>query len=183
MQELNWLAFRYVAGEHSVAEEQQFERRLAHDQSAREAVEEAVELREALQVAALDLPLVAASVPTSSARGLRFWMTGSVAGVAWMGFLVWLAGIGGIFRPANAPVTVAPSETQKQVEPSLRTDGGQLLALTWADVHNTLADKEATSELSEESLWPEAATEELHAVPEWLLTAVSKRPVSPEGNK
>ena len=42
--ELFWLAFRYVSGELTPAEADAFERRLDHDQQAREAVAEAVGL-------------------------------------------------------------------------------------------------------------------------------------------
>ena len=43
-EDLNWLAFRYVAGELTAAELQAFESQLEDDQSAREAVARACEL-------------------------------------------------------------------------------------------------------------------------------------------
>lgn len=45
--DLQWLAFRYAVGEMSLSESEEFEARLTDDQSAREAVAEAVELNEA----------------------------------------------------------------------------------------------------------------------------------------
>ena len=43
-EDLDWLAFRYVAAELSPAESRQFEGRLEHDQQAREAVGRIVEV-------------------------------------------------------------------------------------------------------------------------------------------
>ncbi len=47
-EELDWLAFRYVAGELAADEMSDFESRLAHDQAACDAVSRAVELTSAL---------------------------------------------------------------------------------------------------------------------------------------
>jgi len=49
--ELDWLAYQYVAGEFSHAERDSFEERLAIDQAAREAVAAAVELSSACRAA------------------------------------------------------------------------------------------------------------------------------------
>lgn len=50
--DLFWLAFRYVAGEMDADESAAFEDRLAHDQTARESVADAVALTEAVTRAA-----------------------------------------------------------------------------------------------------------------------------------
>ena len=50
-EELDWLAFRYVAGELAPDEASDFEGRLAHDQAARDAVSRAVELTNAIRAA------------------------------------------------------------------------------------------------------------------------------------
>jgi len=193
-QDLNWLAFRYVAGELSAEEEQRFEERLALDQSAREAVEEAVKLIDALHVAAADLPGIAASVPASAPRIRRIALAGSVATAVLIGGLVWLAWTQGMLSrsPSNVPIAETHSENRSQRgENSAGIDGDHLLALTWAKVHNTPADLEAASELPDDSLWSEdpfdmtseTATEESHGVPEWLMTAVSNRSMNRKRNK
>ena len=46
--DLDWLAFRYISGEMTVSETDQFESLLADDQAAREAVVRAVELTQAI---------------------------------------------------------------------------------------------------------------------------------------
>ena len=63
--DLNWLAFRYVAGEMSGDECAEFETRLADDQAAREAVASAVELTQTISCAATD----SESVVTAQSRG------------------------------------------------------------------------------------------------------------------
>jgi len=50
--DLNWLAFRYVAGELDDAETQAFEARLETDQPAREAVAQSVALTQSVAIAA-----------------------------------------------------------------------------------------------------------------------------------
>jgi anti-sigma factor RsiW len=57
--ELSWIAFRYVAGEMSAAEQWAFETRLARDPAACAAVAEAVELTGAVRRAAPALPRTA----------------------------------------------------------------------------------------------------------------------------
>src|SRR5262245_10127855 len=51
--DLDWLAFSYAAGELTPAEAEQFELRLADDQSAREALARAVELCQVVTAAEL----------------------------------------------------------------------------------------------------------------------------------
>lgn len=64
--DLAWLAFRYVAREMSAVEQDRFERRLADDAGACEAVAEIVGLREALE--SIDPPPSWLSLPGRSAR-------------------------------------------------------------------------------------------------------------------
>ena len=78
--ELDWLAFRYVAGELNETEAAQFEECLAIDQSAREAVARNVELTGALVTIlsqTADRP-----VPTVESSGSRVWNAKSVNQVA-----------------------------------------------------------------------------------------------------
>lgn len=78
--ELDWWAFRYVAGELSEAESEQFEARLDQDQGAREAVASAVELVQTISAAEHlgDLPVVAAA-----AREAHWWRR-----VAWASIVI-----------------------------------------------------------------------------------------------
>jgi hypothetical protein len=63
--ELDWLAFRYIAGELTDGESSEFESRLATDQEACEAVSKAVELAEVTSMANRG-PLVEVSLPRAS---------------------------------------------------------------------------------------------------------------------
>lgn len=74
--ELTWLAFQYVAGEFSPAEADEFEGRLAGDQSAREAVAQAVELFHAVCAVEAAEPVVALAT-----RGSR--RTVAVPAIVW----------------------------------------------------------------------------------------------------
>lgn len=75
--ELAWLAFQYVAGELSVADADLFEERLADDQTAREAVAEAVALFHTVCAAEAAQPLQAVSRGAGSRRITRtiVWRT------------------------------------------------------------------------------------------------------------
>jgi len=68
--ELDWLAFRYVAGELAVDEAAAFEQRLAEDQAARDAVAGAVDLSQTILAAE---SLVSATTVESAAFVQRGW--------------------------------------------------------------------------------------------------------------
>lgn len=82
-QELSWLAFRYVAGELTAVEAEQFEEQLATDQSAREAVAQSVELYHAVAAAEADVPshplTIAAKVKSTWSQRLVWLSTGAAA--------------------------------------------------------------------------------------------------------
>lgn len=89
-EDLDWLAFRYVAAELSGPELRQFEERLEHDQQAREAVGRLVEVTCAVR--ALDRETAPRIKPRRQPawhlrRGVR-WLAALAAGVA-LGLLVW----------------------------------------------------------------------------------------------
>ncbi len=116
--ELDWLAFRYVAGEMTADESVTFEARLADEQHAREAVSRAVELTERLAAAA---PAPAASVTLAqpippnvasiwrrsllrAAQPLAWMAAGAAAAVLILGLLGW---------PARPPIDSGPVTAQK----------------------------------------------------------------------
>src|SRR4051794_32674415 len=112
-----WLAFRYVAGEMTGDEAASFEERLGRDQSAREAVAEAVELAGAVFLATS----LARPLPTSGHRGGGRWVLCGLARAA----AACLALVVGRLapppsRPAPPPTTGAPAEAAEAV------------ALTWS---------------------------------------------------
>jgi hypothetical protein len=89
-EDLDWLAFRYVAAELSGPQLRQFEQRLEHDQAAREAVGRVVEVTCAVR--ALDEETAPRIKPRRQPawplrRGVR-WLAALAAGVA-LGLLVW----------------------------------------------------------------------------------------------
>jgi hypothetical protein len=181
--ELHWLAFRYAAGEMTAGEEQAFELRLADDQQAREAVEQAVELGEALRVVAAEampslrsrtlMPRAATGMPRPAT-----WIAAISACVLVACGLAWLISAG---RPgANAP-HAADGSASKGGASSATTPA--TLALEWAAVRqrqesaapsaavtpwNDAADWSAMSNASSADVQP--ADE---PIPQWLMIAVS----------
>jgi hypothetical protein len=81
--DLDWLAFRYVAGELNESEAEAFEQRLAEQQPAREAVASAVEIVETVTAAEHleEIPMVA-----TAAREASHWRH-----VAWLAITVGVA--------------------------------------------------------------------------------------------
>lgn len=163
--QLDWLAFCYAAGELDAAQAEQFEARLADDQSAREALARTVELTQTVVAA------------ESQAESFVLLPQRPVAG--WGTRLSWMA-IGGlasvaiafIWSGAVAPSNSAPSENQLA------------LATAWTQARADIA------QAKEDGLWIPAAwslaepDEELLAVsdvgldfqpgetPSWLTAAI-----------
>jgi anti-sigma-K factor RskA len=133
--DLDWLAFRYVAGEMNPAEAAAFEGRLADEQSVREAVCRAVALSDRL-AAAMPVQMEAsqASVP-SLASNQSSWRRSALRAAGWMslGAAAALIGIvvarpGFLFRPGtNGPANPARPVANAVVWARLQT------ASQWAD--------------------------------------------------
>jgi hypothetical protein len=139
-QDLDWLAFRYVAGELDPAEAAAFELRLADDQLARDAVCRAVALAGRMATAApqeaessaeiATAPSPAAASPAATAR--RYPLLSAVRAAGWMaaGAAATLLGVY-LSQPfASSPGASSPSgraspEAKQAVQPA--TD-----ALVWA---------------------------------------------------
>lgn len=112
--DLDWLAFRYLAGELGPQEYDAFERRLADDQIAREAVASAMDLAQCTVAAQVELTHVA---PVNSREG-SFWSRGfwvALSTASCLALFVAIHGVPGperLFRPdrAAASATAALSE-------------------------------------------------------------------------
>jgi hypothetical protein len=177
--ELDWFAFRYVAGEMTVGEEERFEERLARDQRAREAVDLAVELKEAIRRVTAESGRV-----TASRVGFVVWRP-AVWGVASAACLVvactvWLTS-------ARRQHPVAPGGGNPQVGPLNLKDNA---VLAWAD----LRQERHREPFGAEGPWPtivlegqlpvidtgdETALEPGQSVPQWLLSALSAKTERP----
>ena len=101
LRKLDWLAFRYIAGELSPPECDAFERRLAEDQTAREAVASAVDVAQCTVAAEVEMAHVAPAKSLESPFWSRgFWVALSTASC--LALFVAIHGMPGperLFRP------------------------------------------------------------------------------------
>jgi hypothetical protein len=99
--ELDWLAFRYIAGELSPQERDAFEQRLAEDQTAREAVASAMDVVQCTVAAEIELAHVAPAQSLEASFWSRgFWVALSTASC--LALFVAIHGMPGperLFRP------------------------------------------------------------------------------------
>ncbi len=171
--ELTWQAFRYVAGELSIAEVEQFEELLAVDQGAREAVAQLVELYQAVIAAEESAPVIAcvsvAARPNYKWTHNLAWLASGAAAAAILIVAGWKAGW--LDADLNANRTVA------SVSPAL--------ADAWTAMQADLAQAEDESG-SEETSRPMSLDDEELAfsteAPSWMTAAVlglSGREVAP----
>jgi hypothetical protein len=175
---LDWLAFRYLVDELTVAEVEQFERQLAGDQAAREAVARAVRLVELIGRAEQLGPPVSCHVATAADRGGRGVWRWVLWGVA--------AGLCGVLlypRLAAPPKAGPGARSPAAME---RERAGEL-ALAWCQVRegwNVTFDDEVAAPLdvAESSRGPagdrflhDQSTDEVApiATPSWMLDAVA----------
>ena len=162
--DLSWTAFLYISGDLSPEAATAFERRLADDQEAREAVAEAVELAGALALVGPEWAL-RLTPGKSSARRRALAVAASLAAACLVLALI------PAFRSTRPAESNAPE-----------------VALAWSDLQGT-ADPDwlaFVAPSASESLDPvpavkaevedEASTE--RALPSWLLTAAS----APQGD-
>lgn len=163
--QLEWLAFRYAAGEMSDEEERQFELRLTDDQLAREAVEQAVELSEAVRLAAAETPSVRPARPTRWMRRLSvFTATGAALLLAVYG-ATWLLNAG------NRPPVNVPTDVSQQ-DASLALEWAALRERQETEVDQDLPDQDLPAQdlpETSDAPWGDDSGE----LPQWLLTAVS----------
>jgi hypothetical protein len=163
--ELEWLAFRYVAGELTHEEESRFETRLAGDQAAREAVERAVELKESLFIVATE------RMPA------RAWREGlskqTVLALAAVVAACLLIALGSWFGPAGDDAGAIVDQA-----PPTDDSSATALALAWAEVHGRPASIETNeAPAAPHSDWIAAEAEGTDIpsgdmeLPLWLLRA------------
>lgn len=173
--ELDWLAFCYVAGELSAKDAETFEARLADDQPAREAVAHAVGIAYTLAAAARE---VREQEATADLRGTRRhassifgrWVWATVAAAAC------LAGLWA-YRSWWLPVRLSgvSQEVAHKEVPTSSAGTPQQLAVLWNHV------REAWTDSSLEKSWPEMVDvvepyEELSPLPAEDLLAANSPP-------
>jgi hypothetical protein len=148
--ELDWLAFRYVAGELTPKEAGAFEERLASDQAAREAVARA---------AALGMEVAEARPTVARTRGFAATVLGPLA---------W-ASLG-----AAASLAVW-SMLQNQPRPAAREPAPQPVvtreidAVAWIQLHGVVRAEQPVDELELDE--PELPVVRGPLVPNWMLRA------------
>jgi hypothetical protein len=166
---LDWAAFCYLAGELNAQDQAAFEARLAEDQSAREALAQAVELTQAVCSAEEHVAkIVEIAKPAASQWSLRVsWMAiGGLAAVA-AGLLVAipLGGLDGLIPSANRANQFALAAAWTET-------GDQLLQL--ADVGLAPRGSALASDLDDEPLIGSVANldDPMGEMPSWLTAAV-----------
>lgn len=169
---LTWEAFRYVAGEMSRDECAGFERLLAENQSAREAVAEAVEVTQAVKLSLASEPVVPSQSHPSSRAG-SWWL-----GVA-MGSAACLLVMLGWQQVGTPEREVSNGEPTTETPDAVNRDAGAL-AERWSEVvqrdDNPWGDESSDDQFAESlSDWDvgAASDEDAHAAPEWMMAAVS----------
>jgi len=152
--ELEWTAFRYIAGELSPADVAEFEQRLALDQNAREAVASAVQMAEAvagLQPAPLELAPTVGDQNPRRATGAAL-VAAATCALVLVGTLI-------LDRVSSSgPHDSAALQAN---------DGADQLLNLWAASHDGLdvwAD-------ADEGDAPITGSDEEFAVPSWMLAA------------
>jgi hypothetical protein len=170
--DLSWLAFAYVSGELFDDAAVAFERRLAQDQSAREAVAEAVALVGA--VAALPPE----TLPISRRTGFRPWLAVGAAAAACLALVI------GLSRRGPMPVVPAVAPAQAGLDPA------EKVALAWSGLRQELdAEPDASDDLVAWLEEPELVADEPesvadHGLPGWLVeaAALGERASGPKEN-
>lgn len=167
--DLDWLAFRYAAGELENAECEQFEARLADDQTAREALARAVDLCQTVHAVESQrreyiIPAVAATVAWNQRLS---WM--AVGGLASLLIaLFWTGVVGPVSRSLHAfsQQNLASAWTETRTEIANVRDAGY-----WPAIATTDADDEfsVTGSLEDDML-PDA--------PSWMTAAVFSLPMN-----
>jgi hypothetical protein len=162
-EELDWLAFRYVAGELASDKLGDFERRLADDQAACDAVSRAVELTCAIRAA--EATTVA---PVFPAGRRRHEQSVRLAACAAACALVLIACLGFLLPSESGPAGLSDA--------SHGVDTAEL-AVVWSEAKSELADQDSPTWASWEPVdsgVPTVTTEdptELVA-PDWMLSAL-----------
>lgn len=163
--DLDWDAFRYVAGEMTPAEVQTFESRLEDDQRAREAVSAAVELGSVLSVQD-DIPVTTRRRSPQSLGWIGIGVSACLA-------IAWLA-----YPPADStqPVTPVTDAVTAQSQPDAAK-----LAMLWSETREELIHSEGNDEFwggpAEDSAAADSPLDGLGlasdvVTPDWMLVGI-----------
>jgi hypothetical protein len=173
MNDLDWLAFNYAAGELQPTEAEQFEARLAEDQAAREALARAVELCQTVSaVETQRCDYIAPAAYTHIAWNQRLsWM--AVGGLASLLLAVlWTGVVGPAWQTANrnfrsfSQRNLASAWTETRTEIANVREAGY-----WPAIANTDADDDlATTNSLDETMLEDA--------PSWMTAAVFSLPMN-----
>jgi len=176
--ELDLLAFRYIADELADDERDAFEIRLAGDQAAREAVARAVEIGQAA-MAALESPALVEVAPRESSSSSWYtrilWMTSGAAAclAALVGYQVYLSQSSVIpSAPATSPEIARLANAWSDAQESLRADRD-------AFEHEASEHEATEADLTDDSPSSVAAAPSLSDMgetPSWMLAAVGVEP-------
>lgn len=182
--DLLWTAFRYVADEMSAVEQDDFERQLADDQSAREAVVRAVQLTQAVASLPAEVPrspIQTGGNSSPSRRSVGAWSVATGLAVC----LIVIAGFyfGGMFGNLSVPSSLISQDD------ALNLEGAGVLVAIWSDSETALeefvnldlllesgaefADLEESEQLA--MLAFDETLDEQFNVPDWMLAAVTSQ--------
>ena len=178
--ELDWQAFRYIAGEMTEPEGAAFELQLADDQLAREAVARAVELTETVSACHFDLDdeIVAAEVELPrSVKRIGWWSAVVWASLGAAASLLLVLTLQGKWKNDSPLAGAFPSQSD------LQSDSTGELAEAWSETREPLNGEEFTGSISLETgddadlaesddTLPELNVDEEVAAPEWMLAAL-----------
>ena len=175
--ELAWWAFRYVACELAVAEEADFEALMADDQSAREALAEAVEMVAA--VAAQAPAAIPLATPdrrrTRAVRHALGWMAAGAA--ACLVVLIGFRAVGP--RPELSGPSAVVAIAGATPPDVLEAEPTGAVALTWSGLRRVAAEDDTDAEAEADPAWSadwpdESIVAESEAdLPSWLLEATA----------
>jgi hypothetical protein len=169
---LNWLAFRYVANELDPTESSEFELRLMTDQTAREAIAAAVGATTRMRLALGD-----AVVVTAASQRTRWGRKSTRVAIVAMGSCLTLLLAVALLRPSVSPTGIVSQSAVN--EP---TDSRAELAFAWAEVRYQLAEfQPAANAVMADAMDPvaialrDSESEQSLVAPNWMLAALAKR--------
>jgi anti-sigma-K factor RskA len=173
--QLDWLAFRYVAGEMTDHESADWERRLADDQTAREAVAGAVQLVQAIGQLPRDTWTTPAVLPASSAPAMPSTTHGGGSRHSVLGWS--LAGLA-LLLVAGLVVSQALRSDRSRltreggVDDDLVAAWSQVRTLSTGDVHGGV--DAASGDAEEWSAGGESESERaVGSTPSWMLAGMA----------
>jgi len=173
--DLDWMAFQYLADELDQTQRDKFKARLADDQQAREALASAVELTQTISAAShFEHAVTRAERPASDApKKIRRWRR-----VAWISTTV--AGCLAVLFAYQFIQSLQPIEKSGKGIASQNNSEHQELARRWIEtVDETVVPERAEDEFAldqEDADSPEfsfSSDEPLFTTPDWMLAAVS----------